>query len=138
MANTLKLKNSVTTASAPTALEQGEVAINIPDKKVWVGDATKSPVLLVSPLTRTYYQGTIAGTTLTKVSGTAVVARVSTGVFDITAAATDALIVNLPDDHVWGETTGGAAGTRRITVRNSSVLGRTPADPATILVSIIK
>jgi len=44
MATTIKLKNSVTTTSVPTSLVQGEVAINITDKKVWVGNAATTPI----------------------------------------------------------------------------------------------
>jgi hypothetical protein len=47
MATTIKLKNSVTTTGVPTALAQGEVAINITDKKVWVGNAATTPVQIV-------------------------------------------------------------------------------------------
>lgn len=46
MATTVKLKNSVTTTSVPSTLVQGEVAINITDKKVWVGNASTTPVLI--------------------------------------------------------------------------------------------
>lgn len=46
MATTIKLKNSITTTSTPTTLVQGEVAINVTDKKLWVGNASSSPVLL--------------------------------------------------------------------------------------------
>lgn len=46
MATTVKLKNSVTTTTVPSTLEQGEVAINITDKKVWVGNASTTPVLI--------------------------------------------------------------------------------------------
>jgi hypothetical protein len=44
MPTTIKLKNSVTTTNAPSSLEQGEVAINVTDKKVWVGNAATTPV----------------------------------------------------------------------------------------------
>jgi len=47
MATTIKLKNSVTTTNAPSSLVQGEVAINITDKKVWVGNAATTPVQLL-------------------------------------------------------------------------------------------
>ena len=47
MATTIKLKNSVTTTNAPSSLEQGEVAVNVTDKKVWVGNAATSPVQLL-------------------------------------------------------------------------------------------
>ena len=47
MATTIKLKNSVTTTNAPSSLEQGEVAINVTDKKVWVGNAATTPVQLL-------------------------------------------------------------------------------------------
>jgi len=47
MPTTVKLKNSVTTTNAPSSLQQGEVAINITDKKVWVGNAATTPVQLL-------------------------------------------------------------------------------------------
>jgi hypothetical protein len=47
MPTTIKLKNSVTAAGAPTALAQGEVGINVTDKKVWVGNAATTPVQLL-------------------------------------------------------------------------------------------
>jgi hypothetical protein len=47
MPTTIKLKNSVTTTSVPTSLVQGEVAINITDKKVWVGNAATTPIQLL-------------------------------------------------------------------------------------------
>lgn len=48
MATTISLKNSVTTSNTPSSLAQGEVAINVTDKKVWVGNAATTPVLLVN------------------------------------------------------------------------------------------
>jgi hypothetical protein len=47
MATTIKLKNSVTTTNAPSSLVQGEVAINVTDKKVWVGNAATTPVQIL-------------------------------------------------------------------------------------------
>jgi len=47
MATTIKLKNSVTATNAPSSLVQGEVAINVTDKKVWVGNAATTPVQLL-------------------------------------------------------------------------------------------
>jgi hypothetical protein len=47
MATTIVLKNSVTTTNTPSSLAQGEVAINVTDKKVWVGNAATTPVQLI-------------------------------------------------------------------------------------------
>jgi hypothetical protein len=47
MATTLKTKNSVTTTVVPTTLQQGELAVNITDKKLWVGNAATTPVQLL-------------------------------------------------------------------------------------------
>jgi hypothetical protein len=47
MATTLKTKNSVTTTVAPTTLQQGELAVNITDKKMWVGNAATTPIQLL-------------------------------------------------------------------------------------------
>lgn len=49
MPTIVKLKNSVTTTAAPSSLTQGEVAVNITDKKVWVGNAASGVVQLVGP-----------------------------------------------------------------------------------------
>jgi len=57
MPTTIKLKNSVTTTAAPTTLVQGEAAVNVTDKKVWVGNAASSPVQILGA------GATIAGTT---------------------------------------------------------------------------
>jgi hypothetical protein len=47
MATTLKTKNSVTTTVTPTTLAQGELAVNITDKKMWVGNAATTPVQIL-------------------------------------------------------------------------------------------
>jgi hypothetical protein len=59
MPTTIKLKNSVTTTAAPTTLVQGEAAVNVTDKKVWVGNAASSPVQILGA------GATIAGTDAT-------------------------------------------------------------------------
>jgi len=48
MATTIVLKNSVTTTNTPSSLAQGEVAINVTDKKVWVGNAATTPIQIVN------------------------------------------------------------------------------------------
>lgn len=59
MATTIKLKNSVTTTAAPSSLVQGEVAVNVTDKKVWVGNAASGIVQILGA------GATVAGTTAT-------------------------------------------------------------------------
>jgi hypothetical protein len=68
MATTLKTKNSVTAASAPSSLAQGELAVNITDKKLWVGNAATTPVQLLgtgsdASFTNLAYTGTLTGGT---------------------------------------------------------------------------
>ena len=68
MATTIKLKNSVTTTAAPSSLVQGEAAVNITDKKLWVGNAASSPVQLLGAGatvsgTNVDYTGTLTGGT---------------------------------------------------------------------------
>lgn len=48
MATTIVLKNSVTTTNTPSSLAQGEIAINVTDKKVWVGNAATTPIQIVN------------------------------------------------------------------------------------------
>jgi hypothetical protein len=47
MPTIIKTKNSVTATNVPSSLQQGEVAINITDNKVWVGNAATTPILLL-------------------------------------------------------------------------------------------
>jgi hypothetical protein len=47
MPTILKTKNSVTTTVVPTTLQQGELAVNITDKKMWVGNAATTPVQIL-------------------------------------------------------------------------------------------
>ena len=47
MATTIELKNSVTTGNSPSSLAQGETAWNITDKKVWIGNASSTPIQLI-------------------------------------------------------------------------------------------
>lgn len=46
MPTTIKLKNSVTTSNTPSSLVQGEMAVNITDKRLWIGNASNTPVAL--------------------------------------------------------------------------------------------
>jgi hypothetical protein len=68
MPTTIKLKNSVTTTNAPSSLAQGEVAINVTDKKVWVGNAATTPVQLLG----TGADGNFSALTCTTLSATGV------------------------------------------------------------------
>jgi hypothetical protein len=47
MATTIKIKNSVTAAGTPSSLAQGELAVNITDKKMWVGNAATTPIQIL-------------------------------------------------------------------------------------------
>lgn len=94
MATTIKLKNSVTTTNAPSSLVQGEVAINITDKKVWVGNAATTPIQLLgagasinlTSLT-TSNDCSISGLTVGK-GGGAVASNTALGLSALAASAT--------------------------------------------------
>jgi hypothetical protein len=81
MPTTIKLKNSVTTTNVPSSLAQGEVAINVTDKKVWVGNAATTPVQLLgtgadgSLSTLTVGAGTVSAPAITTSGDT------NTGIF---------------------------------------------------------
>jgi hypothetical protein len=58
MSTVLRTKRSTTQNQAPSSLELGELAVNIPDKKIWIGDASGTPVLISQYSTgQTYYEG---------------------------------------------------------------------------------
>jgi len=49
MADILQIKRSLTTGTVPAAgsLAEGELAINIADKKGWIGDDNGDPILII-------------------------------------------------------------------------------------------
>jgi len=49
MADILQIKRSLSSGTVPAAgsLAEGELAINIPDKKGWIGDDNGDPVLII-------------------------------------------------------------------------------------------
>lgn len=51
MSTTIKIRNSVSASVTPVTLEQGEFAVNITDKKLWVGNSTSTPVLIANNAT---------------------------------------------------------------------------------------
>ena len=48
MASTIKIQRSETPGSTPSTLELGELAVNIPDRRLWVGNTSLSPILISS------------------------------------------------------------------------------------------
>ena len=57
------IKNLTLTSNAPVWLAEGELAVNIIDKKLWVGNTLNTPVLILSPIMGAD-AGTLIGTTL--------------------------------------------------------------------------
>ena len=62
MSTTLKIKRSITSGNTPSNLSLGELAVNIPDKKIWIGDSEQQPVLISEygiggSAGETYYEG---------------------------------------------------------------------------------
>jgi hypothetical protein len=89
MPTTIKLKNSVTTTAAPSSLVQGEVASNITDRKLWVGDASSTPVQILGA------GAPVAGTTGTFTGNTTVAGTfAANGGATLGDASGDALTIN--------------------------------------------
>ena len=57
------IKNLTLTSNTPVWLAEGELAVNIFDKKLWVGNTLNTPVLILSPI-MVAAAGTLTGTTL--------------------------------------------------------------------------
>jgi hypothetical protein len=99
MATTIKLKNSVTTTNVPSSLAQGEVAINVTDKKVWVGNAATTPVQLLGTgadgsFTNLAYSGTLTGGTGIVNLGSGQVYKDASGNLGIGTASPNSASVN--------------------------------------------
>jgi len=45
-----RFKNSTTTSSTPSSLQQGELAVNIADQKMWIGNASSGVVNIISSM----------------------------------------------------------------------------------------
>lgn len=55
--NSIRIKRSNTAANSPSSLFNGELAANISDQKLWIGNSSNTPILL-SDITNTFvYQG---------------------------------------------------------------------------------
>jgi hypothetical protein len=117
MATTIKLKNSVTTTNAPSSLVQGEVAINVTDKKVWVGNAATTPVQLLG----TGADGTLS--TLTVGAGTVSLPSITT-----TGDTNTGIFFPAADTIAFTE-----GGTESMRVNSSGQLGVGTASPSTKL-----
>jgi hypothetical protein len=107
MTTTVKLKNSVTTTNAPISLQQGEVAINITDKKVWVGNAATTPVQLLGTgangsFTNLEYSGTFTGGTGVITIGTNQLYKDASGNIGIGTATPTAKLHTLGSTSVGG------------------------------------
>ena len=49
MSIVIRTKRSNTPGTTPSGLELGEMAVNIPDKKIWMGDGTVTPAVIFDP-----------------------------------------------------------------------------------------
>jgi hypothetical protein len=65
MPNVIKLKRSETAAAAPASLQYGEVAINVTDKKIYIGNSSGATTLIVDGSASGYTAPTLGSTTLT-------------------------------------------------------------------------
>jgi hypothetical protein len=61
----IKLKRSETAATAPASLQYGEVAINVTDKKIYIGNSSGATTLIVDGNASGYTAPTLGSTTLT-------------------------------------------------------------------------
>jgi len=102
MADIIQIKRSLTTGTVPGAgsLSEGEMAVNIPDKKGWIGDATGNPILIIDNGTQiinaddVVYDNTSSGLTATDVQ-----AAIDEVVTDLSAHTSD---TNNPHNTNWG------------------------------------
>lgn len=93
MATTIQLKNSTTTTNAPSSLAQGEMGINITDKKLWIGNAATTPVLLNDTLPLTNPSVTnYTETAYTVNTGTALTVSLANGTVQILTLTGNATI----------------------------------------------
>ena len=110
MPTTIITKNSSVTSTVPTALVQGELAVNVADKKLWVGDASGSPVELegITPAQANAIALNTAKTGITPAQASAITAN--TAKTGITPAQASAITANtakvtytdlLPLDNTW-------------------------------------
>ena len=107
MATTIKTKNSTTAATAPTGLVQGELAVNITDKKLYVGDSVGNSIQIAGAgatnaaggsNTQVQYNssGALAGSSNMTFDGTTLTVNglATTGTVTVGDASGDALTIN--------------------------------------------
>ena len=117
MTTIIKLKNSVTTTNAPSSLQQGEVAINVTDRKVWVGNAATTPVQLLG-------DGSTGSFTSLSVSGVATFSAGSVSAPAITTTGDTNTGIFFPAADTIAFTEGGVEG-MRIDSNGDLTVGRT-------------
>jgi hypothetical protein len=95
----IKIKTSTTASTAPGAgtLEQGEIAVNLADSKIWIGNTSNNPVLIGDSLGR---QDSNAIT----ITGGAINATT------VTTTSANFTSLGLPAERLWYDEGGNAAG----------------------------
>jgi hypothetical protein len=124
MATIIKLKNSVTTTNAPSSLQQGEVAINVADRKVWVGNAATTPIQLLG-------EGATGSFTTLSVSGVATFSAGTAALPSITTTGDTNTGIFFPAADTIAFTEGGVESVR---INASGNVGIGSTNPTTRLV----
>ena len=110
MASIIKIKRSITPGSAPSTLQAGELAVNLADKKLYVGDITSTP----QPIGGDQYNLVTVANTSHSVTGVDVILTVdnsnytndavsfvgSDGKIALDRAGNGAIIISTPTDIV--------------------------------------
>ena len=85
----IKILRSPTTGNTPSTLTYGQLAANVVDKKLWVGDSSNAPQLLTSGTDTDFASTAVSSTTSLSPTASHYVVLVTTG-------STVGLVVNLP------------------------------------------
>jgi hypothetical protein len=143
MTNIIKIKRSSTKASKPTSLLYGEMATNVVDQTLYVGDNANRPVLIGSGAAslRAFGRFSIAGANVVGHGDkNLTVVRVSAGLFKCTVTtggkANDTVLVNTSDNFLAAVVSGNPASTFNITTRNMNVLSNVVADPSELFIIV--
>lgn len=141
MSNIVRIKRSATAGHVPAKLPYGELAANVADRTLFIGNATDAPIRIGDVIVASYV-GSFSSGTFKKVSGSGMtVTRTAAGTFNVSVtggAATDNVVLSASENFSIAKTAGDAAAGFTVRTRNMTFLAQPVADSTDIQILVLR